>query len=349
MIRPDWAAALTALISGQNGISIPAAADSTPAMDGTGVAGISTSYTRADHVHPSDTSRAPLASPTFTGTPAAPTATVGTNTTQLATTAFVTAAIPAPSTFYAVPLAQGLLIKNNGTTPNTKIDVTAAAAVLTTSGGAPYFWNAGSTFTIDLGSNGAVNKLDAGSIAASTVYHLFLISNGTTTGGLASTSATSPTLPSGYTYSCRVGAMITDGSSNLYRTRQAGRKAQYVVTASTNTAALPRAATGTAGSVTTPTWVAVNLTGIIPATAARVIGNAFAAISTTIVAPNNAYGAYNSASNPPAASASSTTVAFAVPFDLEIESGPSTALYWASSGANGGLFIIGWEDAVSAF
>lgn len=36
---------------------------------------------------------APLASPTFTGTPAAPTATGGTNTTQLATTAFVTSAI----------------------------------------------------------------------------------------------------------------------------------------------------------------------------------------------------------------------------------------------------------------
>ena len=34
-----------------------------------------------------------LASPTFTGTPAAPTATAGTNTTQLATTAFVTTAV----------------------------------------------------------------------------------------------------------------------------------------------------------------------------------------------------------------------------------------------------------------
>ena len=39
--------------------------------------------------------KAPLASPTFTGTPAAPTATTGTNTTQLATTAFVTSAISA--------------------------------------------------------------------------------------------------------------------------------------------------------------------------------------------------------------------------------------------------------------
>src|SRR6516225_5079208 len=39
---------------------------------------------------------APVASPTFTGTPAAPTATAGTNTTQLATTAFVTSAIGTP-------------------------------------------------------------------------------------------------------------------------------------------------------------------------------------------------------------------------------------------------------------
>ena len=42
-------------------------------------------------------SAAPLASPTFTGTPAAPTATAGTNTTQIATTAFVTTAVPTNS------------------------------------------------------------------------------------------------------------------------------------------------------------------------------------------------------------------------------------------------------------
>jgi len=38
---------------------------------------------------------APLASPAFTGTPTAPTASAGTNTTQLATTAFVAAALTA--------------------------------------------------------------------------------------------------------------------------------------------------------------------------------------------------------------------------------------------------------------
>jgi len=39
---------------------------------------------------------APLASPTFTGTPAAPTASVGTNTTQIATTAFAMAVVGPP-------------------------------------------------------------------------------------------------------------------------------------------------------------------------------------------------------------------------------------------------------------
>lgn len=62
-----------------------------PAMDGTASAGALTAYSRGDHVHPNDTSRAPLASPTFTGSPAAPTPTTGDNSTKIATTAFVQA------------------------------------------------------------------------------------------------------------------------------------------------------------------------------------------------------------------------------------------------------------------
>jgi hypothetical protein len=88
--------ATTAFVVGQ----ASATGDGTPAMDGTAARGTSTHFARADHVHPTDTTRAPLASPTFTGTPAAPTATAGTNTTQLATTAFIAAAIAALSTVY---------------------------------------------------------------------------------------------------------------------------------------------------------------------------------------------------------------------------------------------------------
>lgn len=82
--------ATTAFVLGQGNSTA-----GTIAMNGTQAAGSSNLYARADHVHPTDTSRAPLNSPTFTGTPAAPTAATGTNTTQLATTAFVQAAIAA--------------------------------------------------------------------------------------------------------------------------------------------------------------------------------------------------------------------------------------------------------------
>lgn len=76
-------AASTAFVLGQAG-------SAAPVMDGAAAAGTSLRYSRQDHVHPSDTSKANLASPTFTGTPAAPTAAVDTSTTQLATTGFVT-------------------------------------------------------------------------------------------------------------------------------------------------------------------------------------------------------------------------------------------------------------------
>ena len=57
---------------------------------------------------------APLASPTFTGTPAAPTASPGTNTTQLATTAFVTAAAQA-----LYPVGSIYINATNSTNPGT--------------------------------------------------------------------------------------------------------------------------------------------------------------------------------------------------------------------------------------
>ncbi len=80
--------ASTAFVTGQ-------AASANPLVDGVAAVGVSTRYARQDHVHPTDTTRAPLASPALTGTPTAPTAVAGTNTTQLANTAFVQAAISA--------------------------------------------------------------------------------------------------------------------------------------------------------------------------------------------------------------------------------------------------------------
>ena len=100
------------------------AASATPLVNGTAAVGTSLRYARADHVHGTDTTRAPLASPTFTGTvtipvgasisgfaplasptftgtPTLPTGTIATtqtladNSTKLATTAYVDGSIPA--------------------------------------------------------------------------------------------------------------------------------------------------------------------------------------------------------------------------------------------------------------
>lgn len=67
--------------------------------------------------------KADLASPTFTGTPAAPTATAGTNTTQVATTAFVKAAVDTAvgtGTITSTNIADGTIVDG---------DVSASAAI----------------------------------------------------------------------------------------------------------------------------------------------------------------------------------------------------------------------------
>lgn len=78
---------VTGLLKG-DGTAISAASAGTdylaPSGDGSALTGITVSQVSG---------AAPLASPTFTGTPAAPTAAAGTNTTQIATTAFVTQAV----------------------------------------------------------------------------------------------------------------------------------------------------------------------------------------------------------------------------------------------------------------
>lgn len=85
-------ATATTLGGVKDGAGVTIATDGTLSADVTSVAGRTGAVTLAV----ADVSgAAPAASPTFTGTPAAPTAPQGTNTTQLATTAFVQAEIAA--------------------------------------------------------------------------------------------------------------------------------------------------------------------------------------------------------------------------------------------------------------
>ena len=104
-------AASTNLASGVSG-TLPVANGGSGAATLTGyIKGNGTSAMTANASIPvaDVTDAAPLASPTFTGTPAAPTATAGTNTTQIATTEFVTGAVALATITDATTTAKGKL------------------------------------------------------------------------------------------------------------------------------------------------------------------------------------------------------------------------------------------------
>jgi microcystin-dependent protein len=86
-------------------------------MDGTAAVGTGTTWARADHVHPSDTTKANLASPTFTGVPAAPTPVSTDSSATLATTAFVKAQGYVTSSGVTSVTGTAPVVSSGGNTP----------------------------------------------------------------------------------------------------------------------------------------------------------------------------------------------------------------------------------------
>ena len=247
---------------------------------------------------------------------------------------------------------QGLKVTNHSGTPSTKIDITAAAATMVTSAGTSILAT-GVSVTIDLTtgtSSAAANGMDGEARGTSAWVYTYLISNGSATAGLATLTSPlsgAPTLPSGYTYYTYTGAMYVDSSGNLLRTMQKKNRAHYVVTGSSNTAALPTMGSGTAGSVSSPTWVAITLAGFVPPTASNVLvaanGDVGGTPAAVLAAPNNAYGNATSSNPPPVAALTGSVVNINA---LPIE---GSSIYWASAGTDGYLFCVGWDDyAVAA-
>lgn len=249
------------------------------------------------------------------------------------------------STSYSTPnigSVSGLTIANNSGTPNTKIDIAATSAILegTLSG----LKISSASVTIDATTVGA-NGLDAGALAANTWYYSYLISDGTTTAGLLSASATAPTLPTGYTFKLRVGAIQTDATPVFYRLKQKGREAQYAITAATNTAAPWTVGLGSTAGV----WTAKTVVGNgfpVPPTATMV--HAFGTLGspglTVKVAPNLNYAA--SKYTPiylHKAGASSDDVTVSAWIVLE-----STSIGYNSDDANGATGVFAWKDAINA-
>ncbi len=156
-----------------------------------------------------------------------------------------------------VGYAKNLIVKNSGAT---QVIITADELILEDTSNVIYIASSVNV-TADITSSGA-NGLDTGSEASSTWYYAWVIYDGTTVASLLSTSATAPTMPSGYTYKALVGSVRNDASSNFIGFHQIDRTVYY----NAYSAAL------SGGSVTTMT--SVSLTALVPpiAVAAIVLG-----------------------------------------------------------------------------
>jgi len=204
------------------------------------------------------------------------------------------------------------------------------------------------TKTITMSTSGA-GGLDTGAVAASTWYYGYVIvKDDGTVAALASLSASSPTLPAGYTKWARVGSFRTDATANKYPLAfaQADRSVQYKVASGSNVTGLPKMASGSAGSVTVPTYVAVSVANFIPPTAKviKLLVYVSSVSDRVSVVPNASYGPQLSTTNPPMHQLfpNGTAGMYSYPTAMILE---SASIYWASLGAGCGLHCVGWEDS----
>jgi hypothetical protein len=214
-----------------------------------------------------------LAGPTFTGVPAAPTAAVNTNTTQIATTGYVmnqgyllastaatTYAALASPTLTGVPAAPTAAVNTNTTQIATTAYVvgqgylTTASAVSTYAplggGGASGTWGISVTGNAAT-AGGFVPSATAGAngrivVADSSGYIFNSYFNGTDEGTSGTAGA--------------VSAIITKRGDNYYRSTTAGSVAAFLSGQSMNISGSSSSCTGNAASATTAT-TATNLSG----------------------------------------------------------------------------------------
>lgn len=122
--------------------------------------------------------------------------------------------------------ARNLAVRTHVTTPLSQLTVTADEVVLKTSGGLPYL--ASSVNVSPAITASGANGLDTGAEGASTWYYVWVIAKQDgTIAGLLSTSATNPTMPTGYLYKVLVSAVYNSSGSNFVAYRQFGNKVWY--------------------------------------------------------------------------------------------------------------------------
>jgi hypothetical protein len=194
----------------------------------------------------------------------------------------------------------GLIVSNNATTPNTKLDISAGTARdsnnvmdITLGAANPNLQNITVTapLTINAAINGA-NGLDTGTFAASKVYNVYAIADSRYIQPVAAllslNSSSTPTMPFGYDSYRLIGYAVTDASIHFLPMYiyGSGNWRTFAFDA-------PQATAVTAGNATS--YTAVALTTLVPASENLPVSIAFAftpgAASRTLkMTPGNATG-----------------------------------------------------------
>jgi hypothetical protein len=139
--------------------------------------------------------------------------------------------VGAPDPSYLRGYFSGLTLSNDATAPSSVLDIAAGVANASDSSALMKLPAAmmKTTGAWAVGSGGG--GLDAGTVAASSWYHAFLILRPDT--GVAdillSRSATSPTMPASYTKKRRLGAVKTDASGHLIAFKQVGNEFTWLI------------------------------------------------------------------------------------------------------------------------
>jgi hypothetical protein len=196
---------------------------------------------------------APLDSPIFTGTPAAPTPPNGDSSTRLATTAFVTGSGVVPFGYIA-----GLILSNDLGSPDTVLDISAGQATDSTNTitivlGA-FTKTTGGTWVAGTGNAGMGQGL---TIASTTWYHVFAIINSGASDAYFDTSVSAANRPTGTTVWRRVGSFLTDGASKIIAFIQNGESFRWVTPVKDVNGTVPGVTTRVTATLTVPAGVVV--------------------------------------------------------------------------------------------
>lgn len=242
----------------------------------------------------------------------------------------------------AVPSQVGI----QGACKNLRVSTTGLSANVSVSADEITLENAGGNCIIARAVNLTINcaaagagGLDTGTLLAAASYSVWVIWNGSAVSGLLSASATTPTLPNGYTHYARVGWVRTDGTANKYPYPfvQYGRTAEYVPTAGSNLTSYFVVQSGTSSGT-------VSLAGYTPPTASAVLiavksspaaDSFISAGKTAADVTSNRIGQI---------SATSATATYEGNTVGRISYAVASQIYVISTGAANSTRVLGWED-----